>query len=253
MAQSDLYLRSVLGFHILVTSSALFVFSTFAIFATKGGRWHILAGRYFYWTVILGSVSGVLLLFDPNFIDRWLPSEGQDFERSIGAWFAPASHLMKDLFFIFAAVAALVCVISGRRIWTRLRAAQDRVGADWRDWLLSLLLGTMAIFWAVIGAHDLGREGLHGDRLLISSVILFGFSVVDIWTFLSRPPPMEFPWHMLHGLKMSSVVVFLVLAYQFHLEDFLPGVLKSPYVTVAMIVVLLSTFFLLDRRKPMRD
>jgi hypothetical protein len=44
-----------------------------------------------------------------------------------------------------------------------------------------------------------------------------------------------------------------VLAYQFHLEDFLPGVLKSPYVTVAMIVVLLSTFFLLDRRKPMRD
>lgn len=252
MAESDFYLQSVLGFHILITSLALFIFSTGAIVTTKGGRWHILAGRYFYWTVILGSLSGVLLLFDANFIDRWLPGEGKEFEESIGAWFAPASHLMKDLFFTFAATAALVCVISGRRIWTRLRAAQDRVGADWRDWLLSLSMGTLAIFWAVVGAHDLSREGLHADRLLSSSVILLIFSVVDTWTFLSRPSSTGFPWHILHAAKMSAVVVFLVLAYQFHFKDFLPGVLKSPYIIVAMIIALLTTFFVLDRRRPAR-
>lgn len=253
MDQSDLYLQSVLGFHILVTSVALFIFSPVAIFATKGGHKHIVAGKYFYWTVIGGSLSGVLLLFDSNFIDRWLPNEGESFEESIGAWFVPASHLMKDLFFAFAAVAALVCVISGRRVWSRLRVAQDRVGADWMDWVLSLSMAALALFWGVMGAYDVARGGLHGDRLLISSVIVFGFSVVDTWTYLSRPSPATFPWHILHGAKMSAVVVFLLLAYQFHLKDFLPGPLKNPYMTVVIFLILLSTFFLFDRRQQFQE
>jgi len=239
----------VLGFHVLVTSVALFVFSPVAIFATKGGRWHILAGRYFYWTVIVGSLSGVLLLFDPNFIDRWLPAAGEPFEESIGPWFAPATHLMKDLFFAFAAVAALVCVISGRRVWARVSVARDRVDAGWGDWLLSLAMAALALYWATIGAYDVGRGGLHGDRLLISSLILFAFAVADIWTYVCRPSPRTFPWHILHGAKMSAVVVFLLLAYQFHLKDFLPGLLRNPYAMVAIFLGLLGSYFLLDRRQ----
>jgi len=247
---SQFYLQSVLYFHTWVTTTALLLFAPVAIFATKGGRWHIRAGRYFYWTVIVGSLSGVLLLFDSDFIDRWLPAEGKSFEESIGPWFAPEPHLMKDLFFVYAALAALVCVISGARVWTRVRAGEDRVNSDIRDSLLSLSMALFALYWAVVGAYDLERGGLHGDRLLISSVILFGFAVFDVWTFRSRPSPRSFPWHVVHGAKMSAVVVFLLLAYQFHLREFLPGALKSPYVMVTLFVLLLGTFFLLDRRRP---
>jgi hypothetical protein len=250
MEHTDLFLQTALGFHILTTSVALFLLAPVAIFATKGGRWHIRAGKYFYWTVIIGSVSGIMLLFDPDFIDRWLPSEGAAFEESIGPWFAGSPHLMKDLFFIFAAVAALVSVISGARVWTRVRAAQDRVISDWRDWLLSLSMAGFALFWATIGAYDLGVGGLHGERLLISSAILFGFSVVDVWTYRARPSPAAFPWYALHAAKMSAVVVFLLLAYQFHLKDILPGPLKNPYIMVGLFILVISAFFLLDRRRP---
>ena len=253
MSTSDWYLQGVLYFHILVTTTALVLFAPVAIFATKGSRWHISAGKCFYWTVIVGSLSGVMLLFDGNFINRWLPTEGQDFEESIGGWFAPAPHLLQDMFFIYAALAALVCVISGKRVWMRVRLARDRVACDWKDWLLALSMGVAALFWAVLGAYDLGWGGVHGERLLISSAILLGFALFDIWTFRSPPSPQSFPWHIVHGAKMSAVVVFLLLAYQFHLKDVLPGPFKNPYVMVGGFVLLLSTFFVLDRRQPARD
>lgn len=251
METTDLYLQGMLSFHIAITSIALFLLAPVAILATKGGRWHIRAGKYLYWSVIAGSISGVLLLFDANFIDRWLPTEGAAFERSIGPWLAASPTLMKDLFFFYAAVAGLVFVISGARVWTRVGAAAgDRVGCDGWDWLMSLSMAALAIFWIVIGAVYVERGGLHGDRLLMSSLILLGFSLVDVWTYRARPSPTKFPWFALHAAKMTTVVVFLLLAYQFHLQDLLPGPLKNPYIAVGLFVALVAVFFALDRRRP---
>jgi hypothetical protein len=49
---------------------------------------------------------------------------------------------------------------------------------------------------------------------------------------------------------MTTVVVFLLLAYQFHLQDLLPGPLKNPYIAVGLFVALVAVFFALDRRRP---
>lgn len=245
----DAYLHILLPFHIVLGYIAAMLLAPIALIAVKGGRWHIGVGRVFYWTTIVLSVTGIMLLFDQNFFDRVLPTRVA-FEESIGPWFAESPELVKDVFFFYASIAALVSVISGVRIWVRVRAASPRVLADWRDWSLTLVLGVLAAFWTAAGIYLALADGMHGERLIITGVALLGFTAVDIWTFWRKPTPDGFPWHVLHAAKMVTVVVFLLLAFQFHLVEILPPPFGSPYVLVAMFVVLVTLLVRFDQRRP---
>jgi hypothetical protein len=57
---------------------------------------------------------------------------------------------------------------------------------------------------------------------------LLGFTAVDMWTYLRKPAPDAFPWKVLHAAKMVTVVIFLLLAFQFHLMEILPWPVGSP-------------------------
>lgn len=245
----DAYLQILLPFHIVLGYIAAILLAPIALIAIKGSRWHIGVGRVFYWTTIAVSVTGIMLLLDPNFVDRLLPTEAA-FEESIGPWFEPSPDLMKDVFFLYAAIATLVSVISGVRIWVRVRAANPRVLADWRDWSLTLVLGVLAAFWASVGIYFVRVDGMHGERLIITSAALLGFTAVDVWTYWRKPTRDAFPWHVLHAAKMVTVVVFLLLAFQFHLIEILPPPFGSPYVLVALFVALITLLVRFDRRSP---
>ena len=245
----DSYLQVLLPFHVFMGYIAAMLLAPMALIAIKGGRWHIRVGRVFYWTTIVVSVTGIMLLFDPNFIDRLLPTEVA-FEESIGPWFEPSSDLMKDIFFLYAAIATLVSVISGVRIWVRVRAANPHVLGDWRDWSLTLVLGVLAVFWAAVGIYYAQFGEMHGERLIITSAALLGFTAIDIWTYRRKPTRYEFPWHALHAAKMVTVVVFLLLAFQFHLMEILPPPFGRPYILVALFVVLVTLVVRFDQRRP---
>jgi hypothetical protein len=208
------------------------------VFAKKGGRLHIRAGRAFvwcaYWVSITGLVASIWALCDPvSFIGT--PNGRTISERAMPYYVEQIRFLYSILGFlslgVLAGVVLGVRVIRTRRNHEQLRSplvltTESAMGI----WSLGLaLFGIWSVVNCYAGRHLLSPEA--GNRYWLN-VFLGAFGVYGCWSefrYILRPRESAMDWWYLHmecmlGAGIGFHTAFLVFGANRFLNFGLTGV-----------------------------
>jgi hypothetical protein len=213
----DTYLTILRVLHVVFGIVATFVLFPIQITNRKGGRQHRRVGRWVIWVSTAIAVTGLLMLIDPLFLERFWPVEAERLGRA--ALFEHTAY--EPLFFLFLVVTLLYYVYSGARIWTRTAAAdrEGRVPSNAADWTLTGVAGAFALVYLALGIHDLPSGQRYAIDLLGSSLTLLPFVVADLVSFVPRwTVRLVRWWWLLHVLKLFNAWHGLIDAFVLRLE-----------------------------------
>lgn len=204
----DLFLTIDMPFHVLCAMAGL-AFGLGSIASVNHRKIHKLSGRITVAAMILLTLSGLAFLADPQFregINTILAQDGVP--RTV---FEDVVYL--NIAFVAIAVITANGIITGARVWTRVRRSTDnRLYCDWVDWTVTLVTIPVLALFTLVGF----QHAAHGNQtaLIMASIGLVSviFQLGDLYTYLRPPAVAGKQWWLLHMAKMLGAIAGVMQA-----------------------------------------
>ncbi|MHC4246698.1 MAG: hypothetical protein ACYSUU_07850 [Planctomycetota bacterium] len=222
----DSILAVVLPMHIVVGAAAALVAFPIAVFASKGSRPHVAAGRCFVGGYVVVCLTGLLLEMERT-TGGTIRVLWTDF-KLVGPKVSDSGHLPPLLFFATATLdlAFLYLAVSGWRVWVRARDAGCGVFRRF-DTILAVSAMLVAIafgvsWWMVVDAvstmPSAPKSNVVPHLFFTGAALVFLVDAgLDLRVRLTRRPPRA--WWFKHARKMVMAQIFLAAGIPFRCAD----------------------------------
>ena len=222
----DSILAVVLPMHIVVGAAAALVAFPIAVFASKGSRPHVAAGRCFVAGYVVICLTGLLLEMERT-TGGTIRVLWTDF-KLVGPKVSDSGHLPPLLFFATATLdlAFLYLAVSGWRVWGRARDAGRGVFRRF-DTILAVSAMLVAIafgvsWWMVVDAvstmPSAPKSNVVPHLFFTGAALVFLVDAgLDLRVRLTRRPPRA--WWFKHARKMVMAQIFLAAGIPFRCAD----------------------------------
>ena len=204
-----LFYKGCIHLHILVSFLACFLVFPINIFNTKGSDFHKKTGRLAVLTVYVICATGFLMLINPVFPNQF----AQIVAKNNWAPFFKAS-LYEPILFLWLIMNALYQTISGIRIWPRIAAIQKGLPSyNALDIALMVLFSLFGWMMIGIGGIDFSYHNPFYSIFLAEGIKSNLYVAFDLWILLQRPSLLVRWGWAIHGFKMISIWMGLILVY----------------------------------------
>ncbi|MDA7765918.1 hypothetical protein N8917_01105 [bacterium] len=222
----DSILGVVLPVHIVAGAISALVAFPIAVFAVKGSRPHVTAGRCFVAGYVVVCVTGLLLEMERT-TGGTIRVLWTEFKLA-GPRVSDSGHLPPSVLFATATLdlAFLYLAVSGWRVWARARNATRGVFTRF-DTILAATAVAVAIafgvsWWIVVDAvatMPSAPKGTTGPHLFftVAALIFLVDAGLDLRISIKRRPPKV--WWFKHARKMVMAQVFLAAGIPFRCAD----------------------------------
>jgi uncharacterized membrane protein len=173
--------------HIFFGSIALFVAPS-AMLTRKGGLWHRLWGKIYFWSMAAVAVTAVIMSF-----------------------------IRSGLFFLLVALFSFYLAFTGYRILYRKKPEQAASGIDWAGASI-VLLGSLSLI--IYGVYLVLTSSI-GTVAIVFGIIGLYFGATDVGAFL-HPPADKQAWWFTHMRRMLAAYIATVTAFSVVNFRFLP-------------------------------
>jgi|GEM_PF-1577053 len=222
----DSFLGVVLPIHILAGAISALVAFPIAVFAVKGSRPHVFAGRCFVAGYVVVCLTGLLLEMERTTggTIRVLWTEF----KLVGPLPDHSDHLPPLLLFATATLdlAFLYLAVSGWRVWARARDATHDVFSRFDTILAAIAVAVAVAFgvswWIVVDAVATMPSAPKSNTsphlfFTIAASIFFLDAGLDLRIGINRRAPRV--WWFKHARKMVMAQVFLAAGIPFRCAD----------------------------------
>ncbi|MFZ4115601.1 MAG: hypothetical protein ACOYK6_02615 [Chthoniobacterales bacterium] len=204
-----LFYKGCIHLHILVSFLACFLIFPINIFNTKGSDFHKKIGRLAVPAVYVICATGFLMLINPVFPNQFV----QSVSKYHWAPFFKTS-LYEPILFLWLIMNALYQTISGIRIWSRIAAIKKGLPSyNALDIALMVLFSLFGWMMIGIGGIDFSHNNPFYALFLAEGIKSNLYVAFDLWILLQGPSLLVRWGWAIHGFKMISIWMGLIIAY----------------------------------------
>lgn len=206
----DLLYKITVWIHIASGFLATFIVIPINLLNKKGSKFHKIIGKISIYLVLSIVISGLLMLINPIFNDKFALSINKHHWNSFfkAAYYGP-------LFFIWLDIISIYMVGSSIRVWSRVNAIRRGLKSyNFLDIFLATIMALSSIFFIYVGIYDYKNHITFAYAFILLGSLLLIISIGNLFTFRKSANKILLNWGWLaHGFKMLFFWHGLITAF----------------------------------------